>query len=343
MKKEILLLISSVLFVFICLEAGLRIYKWPRTGEPGIEGLCKYDELLGWRGKPNRRIKTFSVEVDYNYNSRGWRDKEYTYKKPLGVKRIVVLGDSFTFGLRVEHENTFPKVLEQKLGDKYQVLSLGMTGYGTDQEFISLYREGLNYEPDVVILAFFMNDVYDNGTIAANYGRNPKPYFTVDSTGKLILNNIPVPYLKSPLRSIEFIKTKLWELKAILHMPSEYRKDVWGAALNPKYMSSRYWKLTVRLLWEINKLCRSEGIKFMITVIPLEHQITRMNDRLPQEVLLDFGKRTAIPVLDLLPYFEPYKSSGLYFSNDVHWNENGHYMAAQAIYDFLFKKRILPE
>lgn len=341
MKKEILLFIGSVLFTLICLEIGLRVYKWSRNDDSLALNVCQYDKLLGWRGKPNLHGGGYSEEGSFNIdsNSRGYRDIEYNYEKPNGIKRIVVLGDSFTWGEGVRLERSFPKALEQVLGGKYQVLSLGMLGYSTDQELLALSGEGLKYKPDVVIMAFFLDDVFNNGNMVQEY---PKSHYIIDKNDKLVLKNVPVPYLKSPLRSVELIKTQIHKLKTILGTPAEYRKDGWLNVLTPKYLTSKDWQLTLRLLQEVNNLCRLRNIKFMVTVIPLSFQVAEKNTRLPQKVLLEFGEKSDIPVLDFLPVFEKHNER-LYFLKDLHWNEKGHYIAAQAIYDFLFKKGLLPE
>lgn len=346
MKKEIFLLVGSVLLVIVCLEVGLRIYRWPRGNDGSAEQyLCQYDVVLGWRGKPNLHVTNFFEDGPFvvDSNSRGWREREYTLKKPQGIKRIVVLGDSFTWGYAVRYENSYSKVLEKKLGDKYQVISLGMPGYSTDQEFLVLSREGLNYEPDVVILSLFLDDIFTNGNMATHNGKYPKPYYTIGKDGGLILKNVPVPFLKSPLRSFEFVNSEIYKLRTILHTPSEFPKDSWHNVFNPRYLGSNDGEITFKLLQEINNLCRSRGIKFMITVIPLKFQLSKRNLRLPQEVLLEFGKKTAIPVLDFLPYFEDYKYVSLYFKTDLHWNGRGHYVAAQAVYDFLYSDKIVSE
>ncbi|MDP2646864.1 MAG: SGNH/GDSL hydrolase family protein, partial [Desulfobacterales bacterium] len=147
------------------------------------------DEVFGKTYIPNLKIVQFgacpkSRETQYLFesNSRGLRDQEYSYKKSDN-KRILILGDSFTAG-RVAFQNTFPELLEKRLKEndnKWQVINAGHDGWGTDNEFLFFENEGYKYQADLVILAFFLNDVTDllsNG------------YFNIDSNDNLIFNGV---------------------------------------------------------------------------------------------------------------------------------------------------------
>lgn len=112
------------------------------------------------------RHKSPDVSVEFRINSRGLRaDREYPYEKPEGVKRIVSLGDSFTVGYEVEVEQCFSSVLERELvaaGYRVEVLNAGVSGYSTAEACLYLEREMLRYDPDLVLLNFYSNDLVDN-------------------------------------------------------------------------------------------------------------------------------------------------------------------------------------
>ena len=113
------------------------------------------------------RHKSADVDIRFRINGQGLRaDREYAYAKPTGVKRIVCLGDSFTVGYEVEAEDTFAAVLERQLngagGPRVEVLNAGVSGFSNAEECLYLERELLKYEPDVVVLSFFPNDLDDN-------------------------------------------------------------------------------------------------------------------------------------------------------------------------------------
>ncbi len=98
-------------------------------------------------------------------NSRGWRDREHDVDKPPGVFRVLLLGDSNVFGFVSAAEETIGRQLERRLrasGWNAEVISLGYSGWGTDQEVEALAREGMSYRPDEVIIHFAGNDLADN-------------------------------------------------------------------------------------------------------------------------------------------------------------------------------------
>ena len=124
--------------------------------------------LLGWTSEPGI---TFDNQMDeamvrVSYNTAGFRDREHTYENPAGAYRIVVLGDSYMEAYSVEFDQAFHFLIEKiarSKGIDVEVISLGVGGYGTLQEYL-VYREiGRKYKPDLVLLAFTSsNDVRDN-------------------------------------------------------------------------------------------------------------------------------------------------------------------------------------
>ena len=98
-------------------------------------------------------------------SSAGMRDREFGVRKPDGVFRIVVIGDSVTFGFMCPREQTYPKQLETVLNQsatpgapQFEVLNLGVTGYNMPQIVEALRSRGLRYEPDLVIYGYVLND-----------------------------------------------------------------------------------------------------------------------------------------------------------------------------------------
>jgi lysophospholipase L1-like esterase len=106
------------------------------------------------------------VPLYYEYpgtaNRLGYRDRDHPLDKPPGTYRIVVLGDSVAAGWGVERiEDVFPALLEDALdrpGRAVEVLNFAVTGYNTAQEVETLAARALAYEPDLVLLAYCLND-----------------------------------------------------------------------------------------------------------------------------------------------------------------------------------------
>ena len=121
---------------------------------------------LGYEPRPDVNYAGDSL-VLYGFrgagNSLGYRDYEHDVEKPGGVFRIVVLGDSLGAGLYVDRmEEVFPAILQELLresGAQVEVINLSVAGYNTLQEVETLKDRGLRYEPDLVLLAYCLNDV----------------------------------------------------------------------------------------------------------------------------------------------------------------------------------------
>lgn len=159
-----------------------------------------YDELLGWRNIPNWQSTTFGKKL--TINSKGLRDSEHAFAKPPGVKRVLVLGDSFAWGYGVADDEIFTSALEgllqQREDSKWEVINTGVSGWSTDQQYLFLREEGLKYEPDIVLLAFCSaNDVKGSMT-ARLYGLSKplyrRPHSAATQTDALLeFINIPPP------------------------------------------------------------------------------------------------------------------------------------------------------
>jgi hypothetical protein len=104
------------------------------------------------------------------------------------------LADSFGEALQVDLADTYHKQLETLLADSWgqpvEVLNAGVGGWGTDQEAIFYVAEGFRYNPQVVLLGFFIrNDAvnsYGPLEIARNGGSQQKEFFTLADNGELI-------------------------------------------------------------------------------------------------------------------------------------------------------------
>ena len=233
----------------------------------------------------------------------------------------------------------FPHQLELLLGGGTQVISLGIPGYSTDQERMVLQGEALSLRPDLVLVEFFMDDIFNNGAIATHEGKYPKPYFEIRD-GDLLLKNVPVPDLRSRSALLRFLKERLYRLRTRLHIDQRWRTADWLSAFDPAFASSEQWRVTLALLARMNALCAQQKIRFAVVVVPTADRVTDPGLRSPQEVLRDFGRRESIPVLDLLPDFEN-RVDEVYLVNDLHWTAQGHRIAAQSIAAFLSKEGLL--
>ncbi|MBX3729779.1 MAG: SGNH/GDSL hydrolase family protein [Candidatus Sumerlaeia bacterium] len=170
-----LVLVYAVLALVADLLVG-RLVPLHVTGETRA---AKAD-IYGWALEPNHALTavhpdTLEVTVERT-NSQGWRDIEQPREKTR--PRILLLGDSQVYGHGVTLEHTIGRQLERQLDGAFQVVSMGMGGYGTDQQYLVLLNEGLEWQPDYVVLVFTVgNDVMDNMHDVSFMGSAPKPAF----------------------------------------------------------------------------------------------------------------------------------------------------------------------
>jgi len=161
------------------------------------ECFYEHDSLLGWRKVPGQKGWRYhkEFEVFEEINSKGIRGPEYPYEKPANEFRILVLGDSFAEGYTVSFEKLFSERLNESLnrrrdGRSYQVINTGTMAYSTVQELLFFESEGREYSPDLVVLMFCENDVWDNTQL--KHMHYYKPLFRLKD-GELRLTNVPVP------------------------------------------------------------------------------------------------------------------------------------------------------
>ena len=164
--QNLALVLGSTVFSVAVMECGLRVYYY---GSPvhlsGERALRVPHPVRGWTLDPDgeafQRTKDYGVMV--RISAKGLRDRPHDYEPEAGVFRIVVLGDSFMEAYQVPLEHSLPYRLQEALAERgVEVVNLGVGGYGTTQAYLALREEGLRYAPDLVILAFYANDVSDN-------------------------------------------------------------------------------------------------------------------------------------------------------------------------------------
>ena len=145
-----------------------------------------FDEKLGWRNVPGWKATTFGKPL--TISSQGFRDRHYSLAKPPGIKRMLVLGDSFTWGYGVGDQEIFTEVLERELnsrGQEWEVINTGVSGWGTDQEYLFFRNEGRHFEPDFVVLAYYLGNDWGNNVATIQYHLG-KPCFTDTNLTRVI-------------------------------------------------------------------------------------------------------------------------------------------------------------
>lgn len=96
-------------------------------------------------------------------NAQRFRGPEVALQKPPGVLRVACLGDSHTFGDGIAAGATWPDRLRDLAQPWVEVLNCGVNAYDTLQEVLWYEQRVAPFDPDVVILAYFVNDVAARG------------------------------------------------------------------------------------------------------------------------------------------------------------------------------------
>ena len=166
-----------------------------------------YDAELGWAPIPNSASTvTTARTIHASHNSLGFRDIEF---KPDGRPVMLFVGDSFVWGVDAEAGERFTDLLRERL-PQYQTVNAGVSGYGTDQEYLWLNRIWPEIHPDVVVLFFCTDNDRKDNTSNVRYGRYRKPYFETTPDGTLQLKGQPVPKSLQLLIKESWLVRHLW-------------------------------------------------------------------------------------------------------------------------------------
>ena len=188
----------STLLALPVIELGFR-YLWlkGKAITAGVE-----HPHFHHRPKPNSDYYYTSNEFDVTIhtNRYGLRGPDPVLPKPSGVTRILMLGDSFTFGFPVKDDETFCRLIEQRLrakGYPVEVVNGGVSGYSPTLEYVSLRDEYLSFEPDLVILWYDLGDLQEDTWYQKNLVR--------DAQGRIV--RCDPAYINGRFGKWEWLKT----------------------------------------------------------------------------------------------------------------------------------------
>ncbi len=370
-----ILILCSILVTLFALEIVLRNFFPQQEFISSFRPIYIADDEVGFILKPNVKAK-----LGKDTNRLGMRDYDrYTVKKPEGVFRILVLGDSFTYSL-TSMANAYPKFLERMLSESdtsIEVMNSGVPNYGTDEEYHYLKKYGLKLQPDLVLLAFYVgNDITDNyihpgytavdgALVSRDKARKmTKKEMSWEKRKNLILNKFHLYRLLYLRNYSKFFKNLDRE-----GVQTRKRIDVARGAcithLNGgvKMEQGKYsgimldaWKNTKDYLARVSALTKQSGAKFAIVIIPdAIQQDTEEAIKLrklykgkyaweqPQRNLMEYGKELGLNMYD--PLSDMMKKSNrerLFYCKDTHFNEKGNRIFAETVAQWLLDKGLLP-
>jgi len=166
---------------------------------------------------------------------------------------ILFLGDSFVWGLDAEANERFTDLLRTRVFG-HKIVAAGVSGYGTDQEYLLLKRLWAKVQPAVVVLIFCtQNDRLDNST-NIRYEGYQKPYFATAADGALVLQGQPVP--KSRL---QYIKED-WLMQHLVARPGLWPRPIVGVRYPLLYVPDRPSAWSARSAISV----QANGAKFLV-------------------------------------------------------------------------------
>jgi lysophospholipase L1-like esterase len=323
--KQICFVIIVLVFFLLFFEIVLRV-SYPAYSNYNTEMWRYAKELkvlsepnIGHEHQPQSSAQLYGVEI--KTNKEGWRDYDYPLQKNNNTKRIMMLGDSLTFGWGVPFEQTMAKRLEKKFingghEQTVEVINTGVGNYNTAMEVNAFFKKGKKYNPDMILLMYYINDA--------------EPTYTQPGKTRILLNQL---YLYG------FLSDKI--INTQIHLSRDKQFENFYGNLYKQGATGRQ-----EVEKAINKLamyCKENNIQLHIFVIPEMHEF----ENYPFQEVTDFVQSTAtendVPATDLLPYFqivtsskknsESISPSDLWVSvEDAHPNAKGNLIIAEAIY-----------
>jgi hypothetical protein len=309
----------------------------------GIDLLHRYSEFYGWEPRPGAGYVSEGKRV--TINERGYRGRLVPRERQPATTRVVLVGDSVAFGLEVDDDETYASLLDAR-DNGIDVVNLAVQGYGPGQSLLRLEREGLDYQPDVVVFGFCLsNDFADAMLRTFLYdGSHPKPYFTVEGD-QLVKHD-------EQLRLGTVGRLALWlqdrsRLYRLLAAPA--RPEPLGAHAERPWLRRRQDALrdpaaaqdtTFRIIERMRDAATSRGAAFLLVLHPDEDAARGRSpwaDALEQSALLE-----GLTIVDLR---ERYAARGLAF-NEValdgigHLSARGHKRTARILEEVLAEDRL---
>ncbi len=312
--RSVIVSLGITIATLAVLEIFLRVadFRELREGVSERSLSYRYDAELGWSPAPgSSSIVTNARTIHVQHNSLGLRDIEFSLDaKPT----IMFLGDSFVWGLDAEADERFTDLLRPRIPG-YKILAAGVSGYGTDQEYLLLKRLWSKVRPAVVVLIFCtQNDRQDNSTNILQEGYQ-KPYFTTAPDSSLMLRGQPVP--KSRLQYIkeDWLVRNLWLARLVATI----------------YVKVRYPLLfvpdpTERLVSKIRDFVETNGAKFLVGL------------QYGDPALIRYLQANRIPFVTFDgALFYPGAGSG------AHWTPDGHKLVAERVLRLLSENNIVEQ
>ncbi len=294
-RANAILLLVTVFVLAVAAELTLRLVYHPEF----LGSVIHYDPLLGWSLEPNASLVSVDSQRGLRYridvNSLGLRDRKLALEKPRDTRRVLILGDSFVFGVGLNGGERFSDLLDRSLPDHVEVINGGVPGWGTDQEMLFYESSLRRLRPDVVVLAFLgQNDVVNNGLRGPLIEVGTKPRFVCD--GETLRLEPPTPptrlsFSARARRTLRKSRLLLWVKRRF-----DMREYQHHAVEDPRFVTHGYeanrhlshwsvydvrggeaidgaWCVTERVLERLAADCREDSAELVVLAFPAQIEV----------------------------------------------------------------------
>ncbi len=279
-------------------------------------------------------------------NSDSFRDREYAIPKHGDTYRIMFLGDSFTWGVGLDIEETIPKQIEKVLLveiENLEVVNAAIPGYNTVQELMLLKDKGLKYEPDMIVLIYNLNDIQylpdlaETGKASSDTlvvvpvlqvvkGRNYKAYEKKRGIRGVIWA------MQKRLKFVDFLVVRVGFIFRKLGILDSLEFS-WAERILTGYVENNLrWIETQRALREIKSICEDRNIPFIVAVFPFMNRLDKSRCQQVYNTITEYCEDINVPIIKLYEVFEG-KNTRKYWINigDCHPNAEAHRLATDVM------------
>jgi hypothetical protein len=259
----------------------------------------------------------------YSINEHGYRGEPIPLSHIYTKRNIVVLGDSFSFGMGVKDGEEYAALLSDELGDGYDVINLATPGWGLTQQIRRYYEFGRRYDPAVVVLQYCANDPDDNF--------NNRVTIMEDNRFKFVDSRNSTNQIKKYLSGSIVQRSQLYNFFRGRAHSLFQRRQVGGAAHGPRATAAPldtvspreafYCRLLERFADNLNE----EDIPLILISVEKQLQRNPYIDELVRR-LHDEGRIHYVGLGDL------FAGSGSY-SVEGHWGPKAHRLIAHRLAD----------
>lgn len=265
-------------------------------------------------------------------NTMGFRDIDHPVRKPAGVFRIIVIGDSIAEGVYIDSKrHTFPSLLQKRLDPDaatVEIINFGVAGYDTEQEAEMLRVRGLAMKPDLVIVAYCLNDRFHvDGGILEELHRAERNRGAVNRYG---LNRF---FIRSALY-------RFFRFRVFREDPLNLRVDQLEQmdTLKDDSVDSGFAALQA--------MSESHGFKTLVVVFPNFRQLEPYPFHEEHEAIRKMALDHGFLFLDLLDGYRRYAKAHPDEKLDfdfIHPTATGHRLAAEMIARYLTTNHLVPD